>query len=311
MSERLAAISVDLDEVPCYAAIHGITPPESASNYAIYRHALPRLLQWFEKERVTGTFFAIGRDLELRENRDQVADLARRGFELSNHSYQHYYDLTRRSRQTIREEVLRCAEAIEHACGKAPVGFRAPGYTINDTVFEVLDEVGALYDSSVFPCPPYQFAKAAAILWIGLRRRKSHSISDDARVLTACAQPYRAGKPYWRTGAGVMELPIGVTSWPSGRLPYIGTTLCLAGPKRARWLTRRMLSQPFVNLELHGIDAADAQADGLEFLVPHQPDLRKTAADKLLALSSAVATLKDAGYRFVTLEQAARHFATS
>ncbi len=309
MSERLAAISVDLDEVPCYAAIHGITPPESALNHAIYRHALPRLLQWFEQERVPGTFFAIGRDLELQENRARMAELTRAGFEVGNHSYQHFYDLTRRSRSTIRDEVLRCAEAIEHACGKAPVGFRAPGYTVNDTVFEVLEELGVLYDSSVFPCPPYQLAKAAAILWIGLRRRKSHSISDNARVLTAPGQPYRTGRPYWRTGAGLIELPIGVTSWPSGRLPYIGTTLCLAGQSRARWLTRRMLGQPFVNLELHGIDAADAHADGLGFLRPHQPDLRRTAAEKLVALSAAVATLKDAGYRFVTLEQAARHFA--
>ncbi len=306
MSERLAAISVDLDEVPCYTAIHGITAPDRQGEGAIYGRALPRLVDLFEREAIPATFFVIGRDLESEGNRSRVADLARRGFELANHSYHHHYDLTRRPAEEIREEIVRCAEAIENASGVAPLGFRAPGYTVTDTIFDVLEELGALYDSSVFPCPPYQFAKALAIMWIALRRRKSHSISDDARVLTAPAQPYSTGRPYWRHGTGLLEMPIGVTSWWSGRLPYIGTTLCLAGERRARWLTRRMGGQRFVNLELHGIDAADAQEDGLEFLAPHQPDLRKDASYKLRSLSAAIATLREEGYRFVTLEQAAK-----
>ena len=39
---KLASISVDLDEVPCYAAIHAIDVPAD-SEHAIYDHALPRL----------------------------------------------------------------------------------------------------------------------------------------------------------------------------------------------------------------------------------------------------------------------------
>ena len=46
---RVAAISVDLDEVPCYAAIHGIEVPEGA-RHAIYRRALPRFAELFAEE---------------------------------------------------------------------------------------------------------------------------------------------------------------------------------------------------------------------------------------------------------------------
>ena len=37
-------------------------------------------------------------------------------------------------------------------------------------------------------------------------------------------------------------------------LPFIGTALVLAGPDGARLLTRTVLGESFVNLELHGID---------------------------------------------------------
>ena len=44
--------------------------------------------------------------------------------------------------------------------------------------------------------------------------------------------------PYHDRGHGLLELPIGVTSEWSGRLPYIGTNLVLAGAFGARQLAR-------------------------------------------------------------------------
>lgn len=308
MSEHIAAISVDLDEIRCYTEIHGLEAPRQTAASAIYDRALPRLVQVFEEERIPATFFVIGRDLEREENRTAIAKLASQEFEIANHSYNHHYDLTRRPPDEIRAEISRCANAIAQVTGKAPVGFRAPGYTVTDELYDALQATGMQYDSSVFPCAPYQFAKALAILWIKLRGRMSRSISDDARVLTAPTEPYRVGRPYWKRGEGLIELPIGVTSRWSGRLPYIGTTLALAGTKRSAWLTRRMKGQKLVNLELHGIDAADASEDNLEFLAAHQPDLRRSAADKLAAVRAAITTLRDMGYRFTTLADAATEF---
>ena len=302
---RLAALSVDLDEVGCYAAIHGLQPPTEAASRAIYRRALPRLAALFEDEGVRATFFAIGEDLD-DENGARLRGLVEAGHEIGNHSLSHRYDLTRLDRATIRDEVEGGIEAIERHTGVRPEGFRAPGYTITDEVFEVLAELGVRYDSSVFPCPAYYGLKVGAIGAIRAAGRRSHSVVDDPRVLTAPADPYRVGRPYWRRGRGVLELPIGVSRGP--RLPYIGTFVALSGAAGARWLTRSILGRPLVNLELHGIDLADADADDLGFLRPHQPDLRRSALEKATALRSAIGTLRDAGYELVTLGEAAARF---
>ena len=70
-----------------------------------------------------------------------------------------------------------------------------------------------------------------------------------------------------------------------------------------------MVGRPLVNLELHGMDLCDAEEDGLQWLRPHQPDLRQVLDDKRRALEAAIWTLRGAGYAFVTLAEAAEHFA--
>lgn len=302
----LAALSVDIDEVSCYTAIHGLEAPDEARARAIYERALPRFADLFADEGVAATFFVIGRDVETGDNRETLGALAAAGHELANHSEHHRYDLTRRSRAEIRDDIQAGGERLRAITGQAPVGFRAPGYTIDDTVFDVLTELGYEYDSSVFPCPAYYGAKTAAIGLIAARGRRSHSVVDDPRVLTAPADPYRVGRPYWRRGAGMLELPIAVTRTATGRLPYIGTSVALSGELGADLLTRAMAGRPLVNLELHGIDLADATMDGLEFLAAHQPDLSKTYAQKAAALRSAIRRLRALDYEFVTLAEAAR-----
>jgi hypothetical protein len=307
----LCAISVDLDEIDCYAGIHGLPPPDPASARAVYERAVPRFEQLFDALNVRATFFAIGRDAEREDAAATIARLHAAGHEIGNHTYGHRYDFSRLPPDAIRQEIEAGIDAIARVTGVRPGGFRAPGYLVVDAVFDALRALGAHYDSSVFPCPAYYGAKSAALAAIALRRRQSHSIMGDPRVLLAPADPYRVGKPYYRRGNGVLELPIGVTTGTSARLPFIGTSVVAAGEHGARWLTRRMLGRPLVNLELHGIDLCDAAEDGLSWLRPHQPDLRRTLDQKRRALESAIWTLHGAGYRFTTLAEAARELSPS
>jgi peptidoglycan-N-acetylglucosamine deacetylase len=308
---KLAALSVDLDEVDNYLAIHGLEAgalPEAAQR-AVYERAVPRLLALLRELELPGTFFAIGHDLARPHARARVREIHGQGHEIGNHTLHHYYDLTRRSRAQQVEEVRGGADAIEDAVGSRPRGFRAPGYTITDQLFGVLREQGVVYDSSVFPCPPYYCAKLAALALIRLRGRQSRSIVDDPRVLRAPADPYRIGAPYYRRGDGLLELPVGVTGAASARLPYLGTSVVLGGTRSARMLTRLVSGRPLVNLVLHGMDVCDAAADGLAPLAAHQPDLRQSFEVKRAALTEAVQMLRARGYSFVTLHEAARRFA--
>jgi peptidoglycan/xylan/chitin deacetylase (PgdA/CDA1 family) len=269
---------------------------------------VPRFETLFDALGVRATFFAIGRDLGDAVARDAVARLRRAGHEVGNHTQSHRYDLTRLTPEQVRSEVELGMSAIEEATGQRPVGFRAPGYLVDDAVFDALEALGARYDSSVFPCPAYYGAKTAALSAIALRRRKSHSIMGDPRVLLAPADPYRVGRPYYRRGEGLLELPIGVTRDATARLPYIGTSLVVGGEPWARWLTQRIVGRPLVNLELHGIDLCDAELDGLSWLRPHQPDLQRAVEHKRRALEAAIWALRGAGYSFVTLARAAEAF---
>lgn len=307
MSTKLAAVSIDLDEVPRYQAIHGTHRALGDAAHAVYDRCVPRLAAWLDRESIPATFFAIGEDLDRPRNRNTVAALRASGHEISNHSYHHRYDLVRLDRARIREEIERGAAKIAEVCGVQPVGFRAPGYTVSDPLFQELEAMGVEYDSSVFPCASYYAAKSLALAAIKLRHRKSVSILDSPAVLLAPRNPYRAGTPYWRVGEGLLELPIGVTRL---QLPYIGTSLVWRGARFAAYLTKQMLGRPFINLELHGFDAADVDEDGLHSLAPHRPDLKRTAGEKLEALSAAIRVIRDAGYELVTLQQAARRINT-
>ena len=305
---KLCAVSVDLDEIPNYFQIHGVTPPADAATSAVYDVAIDRLEALASDAAIPLTLFAIGADLARLAAATKLRAAREHGHEIANHSLDHRYDLVRLGRAEIARQIDEGASAIERAVGERPVGFRAPGYTITDEVFAVLAELGVAYDSSVFPCPAYWATKASAIAWIGARGRESRSIIDSPAVLLAPTRPYRVGRPYWKRGrsghdqAGILELPVQVTR--GLRLPVIGTSLTLWGAAAARALTRMCIGEPLVNLELHGIDVLDA-SDGLEALRKHQPDVRVAKAKKLEALHEAVATLRRAGYAFVTLREAA------
>ncbi len=305
---RLCAVSVDLDEIPNYYGIHGLAEPTGPERSLVYDVALARLCDLAHELGIPLTLFAIGGDLARPESAAALASAHARGFEIANHTLDHRYDLVRLGRAEIRRQIEAGAAAIARATGEAPVGFRAPGYTITDEVFDVLGELGVLYDASVFPCPAYWAAKATAITLIAARGRTSRSIVDTPIVLASPTRPYRVGRPYWRRGAGLVELPVQVTR--GARLPFIGTYVTLGGPRLARLLARMCVGEPLVNLELHGIDVLDA-ADGLEALRPHQVDVRVPTARKLDALRAAVGELRAAGYEFTTMMDAARRVGSS
>jgi hypothetical protein len=279
-----------------------LAPPGGPASTLVYDVAVDRLLDFAGTAGAPLTLFAIGADLARAASAARLRAARDAGHEIANHSLDHRYDLVRLSKDEIRAQIDQGSSTIERAAGERPSGFRAPGYTITDAVFDTLAELGVAYDSSVFPCPPYWAAKATAIGWIAARGRESRAILDTPAVLRAPTRPYRVGKPFWKRGRGMLELPVQVTR--GLRLPFIGTYLTLGGPTGARWLTRMCIGEPFVNLELHGIDVLDV-ADGLDELRPHQPDVRVPSATKLAALHTTVETLRRAGYSFVTLREAA------
>ena len=296
----LLSISVDLDEIHHYYRIHGLDAGD-ASN-AVYARAVPRLSDWARQRGVPLTWFVVGEDLQIAANAEAATRLASGGDELGCHSYSHWYDLTRRPFAEMERDVQRGVAAIREKAGVKATGFRAPGYVVTDTLLTLLQEQGFAYDSSVFPCPSYYALKALAHAKLTARGRESAAIIDRPEVLSAPTVPYRVGQPFWFRGAGVWEIPIQVTR--RTRLPFIGTSLTLAGTIGARLLAQGVAGEPLVNLELHGVDALDRH-DGLEALAKHQPDLRVSWHKKLDAIDAALGVLRGKGYACVRMDELA------
>lgn len=297
-------MSVDLDPIGCYTAIHGLAPPAEALRHVVLERALPRFLDLFARYKVRATFFVVGSDLEVAGNRALLAEAVAAGHELGNHSHTHPYDLARRERAAILQDVRACHEALRSLLGVVPRGFRSPGYDMSVCLLDVLQEIGYRYDSSLLPSWPYYVAKLGVLAAMALRGRTSRAVLTSPAALLCPPLPYRPDpqRPHRRGQATLVELPVATT--PGMRLPAIGTTLVLSERLRLHVL-EAMQARPFFNLEMHGMDLLGAQQDHLPAdLVRRQPDLQVPLAAKWQALASTLERLS-ADHDIVPLREVA------
>lgn len=277
---RGTILSVDLDDLACYHAIHGLPPPAPEQAATVLERCLPRFLKLFAEIGARATFFVVGRDLErdIQGAGHGAAFLslaAQSGHELGNHSYSHAYDLVDWPAGQVYQDLRRC-DALLRRIGAAPKGFRAPGYCHDELLLQQVGALGYRYDSSTLPSPAYYAAKLAAIGLIRLRGRRSQS---RARGVASFLGPTRA---HYLPKVGLWEVPIGVS--PTLRLPMVGTFVLRGGP-----LYREALRMPSLHLELHALDLADPAHDPIDArLLARQPELRSPLADRLERLRALI-----------------------
>ncbi len=308
MKRRLCGISVDLDPLTAYYDIHGLGDPPLKLRYTILLKALPRFEALFTEAGVRATFFVVGRELERSEEAQiTIRRMAEAGHEFANHTYTHPYDLCHLPEQVIDAEVRQAHQVITEIVGEAhqPIGFRSPGYTINGKILQVLANQGYRYDSSMFPSPPYYLAKMVIMAGMSLRGHSSGAVMGDPRGLFCPADPYRPDhqRPWRRGQSTLVELPVAVL--PYVRMPAIGTLLAVSPDYIRLPILGAMRRRPLFNLELHGIDLADAIADRIPTeLAGRQPDLRVPFTDKRRKFLQTIEELKE-DYDFLPLRSIA------
>jgi peptidoglycan-N-acetylglucosamine deacetylase len=312
---KRCAVSIDLDGIACYYRIHGLGTPPPELEHLIYERAVPRAAALFAARGLHVTWFVIGRDADREAplpdraaraaNAERLATLWRAGDELGNHSYSHPYELARMSARDIDDEICGGDRVVRSITGEPVRGFRAPGYDVSPVMLDVLARLGYRYDSSIFPAPGYYAAKAAVMAALAAAGRPSGAVLTNPRALVAPTNPYRPSMTApWRRGqAPMVELPVAVTPWT--RVPAIGTSLLVAPAWLRSRLVAAMAKRDFFNLELHGIDFADAEKDGIPGeLVDRQPDLRIPVADKLERLDRVLDEVASR-WNFATLGEVA------
>jgi peptidoglycan-N-acetylglucosamine deacetylase len=143
------SFDVDADQSLRFAEPGGAENPDlsalSWGRYGIVR-GLPRILRLLADEDVLATFFVPGATVDAHP--DAIKRIASAGHELGHHGYYHFGPASL-SPSDAREEIERGTEAIQRCVGTSPVGYRAPGWEMTTATFELLCEMGFLYDSSM------------------------------------------------------------------------------------------------------------------------------------------------------------------
>lgn len=149
-TRSLGSLQIDVDDLWVYYESIGRRTPADVPPL-VYRQGIPRLLELLDRFGIRATFFVCGRDLPAQA--DMVAEMARRGHEVANHSGMHQNGYARLSRAEKQADITATSELIRTATGQRPVGFKAPVFSFSPDLLQVLGELGYQYDSSLLPTP--------------------------------------------------------------------------------------------------------------------------------------------------------------
>ena len=210
-----ASLSLDLDNKWSYMKTHGDADWESFPSYL--NVVVLRALRFLKERDLEITFFIVGQDAALENNRDAIASIAAAGHEIGNHSFRHEPWLHLYTKAELVEEFEKTETALLDVTGKRPVGFRGPGYSLSPTVLEVLGEREYQYDCSTLPTYIAPLARAYYFF-------KSPEMSDEERekrkkLFGKLSDGFQSLKPRRLAISGRSLVEIPVTTFPVIKTP--------------------------------------------------------------------------------------------
>lgn len=146
------AMSVDVED---YFHVQAFADRISREDWAGHEPRVERntdrILQLFDDHSVHATFFTLGWVAE--QYKSLIRRIVTAGHELASHGFAHVR-ADRQDPQQFRADVRRTKETLEDIGGVPVRGYRAATFSIgegNTWAFDVLDEEGYAYSSSVYP----------------------------------------------------------------------------------------------------------------------------------------------------------------
>lgn len=149
---RRHVFSIDLEDWFHLLELDQAPPPERWDALpSRVEHNTLQLLTLLETHGVKATFFVLG--WVAARFPMLVRHIADQGHEIASHGHLHRL-VWSQGPVSFRDDLRRASDCIEAACGRRPIGYRAPGFSIVERTpwaFEILAQEGFVYDSSVFP----------------------------------------------------------------------------------------------------------------------------------------------------------------
>ena len=139
-------IHIDCDDIYLYEEEY----KKKFNAKSIYSETLPNILKIAEKHSTKITFFIVARDLETNKDCVEFANRALlMGHEIANHSYSHGLNFSDLTTLEYDKEINHCDKLFNTHCNIKPIGFRSPGYAINNRLISALENLGYKYDASM------------------------------------------------------------------------------------------------------------------------------------------------------------------
>jgi polysaccharide deacetylase family protein (PEP-CTERM system associated) len=151
-AEMKNTITIDLED---YYQVSAFNNPDTLRQWDLFpsriEHSTAKLLSILDELSVKATFFTLG--WVAKRFPKLVREIAEGGHEIACHSHLHR-SVVSMTPDEFREDTVEAKRVLEDLVGKRVYGYRAPSFSIKTNslwAFEVLAELGFLYDSSVFP----------------------------------------------------------------------------------------------------------------------------------------------------------------
>ncbi|MBS5842942.1 MAG: polysaccharide deacetylase family protein [Clostridiales bacterium] len=188
---------------------------------------LEKLLGIFESYNIKATWFAVGNDFEYAAYRDFFASLVYKKHEIGNHTYSHRKNFHLLKYGEKVYEITQCDKKIREL-GFAPVGFRAPYFDADGTIFSILSTLDYKYDSSI--CPSPYLSLFSTVKNIMNREQVRNSFSNKRKKLN-----------FNINGNNIKEIPVSV--FPVLRFPVHASYAMILPHKIAYKYTETMISR--------------------------------------------------------------------
>tara|TARA_B100001964_G_scaffold114878_2_gene128100 strand:+ start:3452 stop:4363 length:912 start_codon:yes stop_codon:yes gene_type:complete len=246
-------IQIDVDEV--WTILKYFGHEQKDSNH-VYSASIERMLDLFDQFNFKATFFIVGKDAQNPEKRILLKKILQRGHELANHSLSHLKGLGSQPLKIKKKEIIEADKILSDISEKKICGFRAPGYSVDEEILDILEENGYLYDSSIFPS-----FFCTLLSKVELKKGESPAYGNFKNSI-APLYIYRPlkGKMWKQGNRRLVEIP--VTTMPFLRIPFQMSFVYASHTKIfdiGYYLTRKFGST--FNYLLHGIELIDELND--------------------------------------------------
>ena len=223
-----------------------------------FERMLPRFLDFAAENGIVLTFFLVAGTVDGPARRAMVRRIVEAGHEVASHSMTHPKAIGLLDDAALHTEVVDSKHRLEDAAGTEVVGFRAPGFYINDRVLDALIAAGYRYSSSVNSALGYNLAKIVVGMAANVFRRDgATSYHVEPGALVAPHHPYRPARGrFWRAGDGPPFCEIPVSTGFARTMPGVTFALdtMLPARLRQRFLERLVDRSKAANIVLHDFE---------------------------------------------------------